>query len=203
MEYFTHLSKDKRLKKALVSPLPLLRVHPHAPLRLMQSIMSQQLSVKVAHVLHERFYHLCGCKNPPLQQICDLDPLKLRAIGLSHAKTSYIHNVARFCLENKITDRRLRSMPSEEIIELLTAIKGVGRWTVEMLLMFTLAREDIFAADDLGIQLAMISLYGLKRPEKPNDKAFKSRLAEISAKWSPYRTYGCMHLWAFKDNPPL
>ena len=202
MEYFTHLRKDKYLKKALISPLPPLKVHPGAPIRLMQSIMSQQLSVKVAHVLHERFFALCGRKNPPLQQICDLDPLKLRAIGLSHAKTSYVQNVARFCLENKITDRKLRAMPSEAIIELLTEIKGVGRWTVEMLLMFTLGREDIFAADDLGIQLAMISLYGLQRPEKANDKAFKSRLVEISQKWSPYKSYGCMHLWAFKDNSP-
>lgn len=199
MEYFIHLQKDKYLKKALLSPMPALKIRSGAPVRLIQSIMGQQLSVRVAQVLHERFFDLCGRKNPSLRQISSLDPQMLRAIGLSHAKSQYVLNVARFCLDNKINDKKLQAMESEAVIELLTQIKGVGRWTVEMLLMFTLGRENVFAADDLGIQLAMASLYGLDRSDKKN---FRRQALEIAERWSPYKTYGCLHLWAFKDNTP-
>jgi DNA-3-methyladenine glycosylase II len=85
------------------------------------------------------------------------------------------------------------------VIEYLTQIKGVGRWTVEMLLMFALSREDIFALDDLGIQNAMIGLYKLDRTDK---KQFREEMLRIAKKWSPYRTYACMYLWRWKDNPP-
>jgi DNA-3-methyladenine glycosylase II len=110
-----------------------------------------------------------------------------------------MHNVARFCMEHKIEDHTLLSMPDEAVIALLTQIKGVGQWTVEMLLMFTLGREDVFAADDLGIQQAMTKLYNIKATDK---KALKEKMLKISAKWKPYRTYACMHLWRWKDNVP-
>lgn len=90
-------------------------------------------------------------------------------------------------------------MSNEEIIELLTQIKGVGKWTVEMLLMFTLGREDVFAVDDLGIQQAMIKLYKLDTSDK---KKIKEQMLQLSEKWSPYRTYACLYLWEWKDNPP-
>jgi DNA-3-methyladenine glycosylase II len=83
-------------------------------------------------------------------------------------------------------------------MELLTQIKGVGKWTVEMLLMFTLGREDVFAVDDLGIQQAMIKVYKISTDDK---KALKGKMLKISAKWSPYRTYACLHLWRWKDQP--
>lgn len=88
-------------------------------------------------------------------------------------------------------------MTNEEVIELLTQIKGVGRWTVEMLLMFTLGREDLFAADDLGLQNAMIKLYKIKETDK---KPLREKLLKLSAKWSPYRTYACLYLWGWKDS---
>lgn len=91
-------------------------------------------------------------------------------------------------------------MDNEEVIAYLTQIKGVGRWTVEMLLMFALGREDVFAIDDLGVQNAMISVYKLDRADK---KKFREELLRISQKWSPYRTYACLHLWRWKDNPPV
>jgi hypothetical protein len=90
-------------------------------------------------------------------------------------------------------------MEDEAIITHLTQIKGVGRWTVEMLLMFGLGREDIFAIDDWGVQNAMIHIYKLDRTDK---KAFREALLRLSQKWSPYRTYACMHLWRWKDNSP-
>ena len=200
MNYFTHLKKDKKFRKVLQSPLPPLRVHSGAPLHLIGSIMGQQLSVQVARVLHERFIALCGRKNPSLKRIAALEISDLRGIGLSNAKAGYVLNVANFCLDNKVTDKKLQMMESEQVIEWLTQIKGVGRWTVEMLLIFTLGREDVFAVDDLGIQLAMASIYGLDRSDK---KLFKKKMIELSENWRPYRSYGCLHLWKFKDNTPV
>jgi DNA-3-methyladenine glycosylase II len=88
-------------------------------------------------------------------------------------------------------------MEPEAVIELLTQIKGVGRWTVEMLLMFSLGHEDVFAVDDLGIQQAMIRLYKIKYTTK---KELQIKMLKRSLAWSPYRTYACLHLWNWKDS---
>jgi DNA-3-methyladenine glycosylase II len=90
-------------------------------------------------------------------------------------------------------------MSNEELIKFLSQIKGVGQWTVEMILMFTLGREDVFAVDDLGIQQAICKLYKIDATDK---KTMKIKMLEISAKWSPYRTYACRYLWGWKDNTP-
>lgn len=196
MEYVTHLQKDKKLAKIIGTDLHQLNLHPNIPVRIMSSIISQQLSTKVAKVIFQRFLDLYKGKEPKPQQVLDTPAETLRAIGLSNAKVSYVHNVAAFCIEHKITDKKLLAMSNEEIIELLVKIKGIGQWSVEMLLMFTLGREDVFAVDDLGIQQAMTHLYKLD-PE--NKKEMKEKMLKISAKWSPYRTYACLHLWRWKD----
>ena len=196
MEYIKHLQKDKKLAKAIGEEVHELKLHKNIPLRLMASIMSQQLSTKVARVIYHRFLELYNGKEPNPQQVLDTLPEKLRAIGLSNAKVSYVQNVARFRIDHQITDKKLLAMNNEEIIELLTAIKGVGKWTVEMLLMFTLGREDVFAVDDLGIQQAMTHIYKLDATDK---KAMKEKMLRLSSKWTPYRTYACLHLWAWKD----
>jgi len=191
--YIEHLHIDKKLARIIKEPIEI-NPHKNAPLRLMASIMSQQLSTSVAKVLFKRFLELYKGKEPKLQQVLDTPFKEMRSIGLSSAKVFYIQNVAEFCIENKITDRKLHAMSNEQVLELLTQIKGVGRWTVEMLLMFTLGREDVFAVDDLGIQQAMIKLYKLDTSDK---KLMKEKMLQISEKWSPYRTYACMHLWQF------
>lgn len=165
-------------------------------LRLCASIMSQQLSTKVAKVIYERFLALYEGEEPSPQQIVETPPAKLRAVGLSNAKVSYVQNVARYAIENNINDKKLYRMSNDEVIAFLTPIKGVGRWTVEMLLMFTLGREDVFAPDDLGIQQAMAKIYKLDLTDK---KALREKMLKISAKWSPYRTYACLYLWHYKD----
>ncbi|OJW81046.1 MAG: 3-methyladenine DNA glycosylase [Bacteroidetes bacterium 46-16] len=195
--YFVQLSKDKRL-------LPLLKTLPefklkkrkNVCLRLCASIMSQQLSTKVAKVIYERFLALYEGEEPSPQQIVETPPAKLRAIGLSNAKVGYVQNVARYAIEHDINDKKLYKMSNDEVIAFLTPIKGVGRWTVEMLLMFTLGREDVFAPDDLGIQQAMAKIYKLDLTDK---KALREKMLKISAKWSPYRTYACLYLWHYKD----
>ena len=198
MDYLQHLSKDKKLKPILQGGEPLqLKERKNVCLRLCASIMSQQLSTKVAEVLFRRFLELYGGKEPSAQQIMGTPHEALRGIGLSNAKASYVQNVASFFLEHKLTDAKLRRLETEALIELLTQIKGVGRWTVEMLLMFTLGREDVFAPDDYGIQVAMKKLYGLN---DENKKGLRQEMIRIAEAWAPYRTYACLHLWRWKDN---
>jgi len=199
MEYVAHLRKDKKLAKILGDDVHELWLYKNIPLRLMASIMSQQLSTKVAKVIYQRFLNLYKGKEPKPQQVLDTPFEQLRGIGLSNAKVNYVKNVAAFCIEHKITDKKLMAMENDAVIELLTQIKGVGRWTVEMLLMFSLGREDVFAIDDLGIQQAMIHVYKLDNSDK---KLLKEKMLKISAKWQPYRTYACLHLWRWKDNTP-
>ncbi len=199
MDYVPHLQKDKKLAVTLGTTVHELQLRKNIPLRLMASIMSQQLSTKVAAVIFRRFLELYDRKEPKPQQVLDTPFEQLRGVGLSNNKVGYIQNVARFCIEHKITDKKLLAMNNEDIIALLTQIKGVGKWTVEMLLMFSLGREDVFAIDDLVIQQMMIKLYKLDATDK---KALREKLLKLSAKWMPYRTYACLHLWRHKDAVP-
>lgn len=196
MEYLLQLKKDKKLAAIIHEPLPLLQLRQNIPLRLMASIMSQQLNTKVAQVIYKRFLEIYQGEEPGPKQVLDTPSETLRSIGLSNAKVDYVKNVAAFCIENAITDTKLMLLTNDEIIDLLTQIKGVGKWTVEMLLMFTLGREDVFAVDDLGIQQAMIKIYKLSTDDK---KLLKEKMLKIASKWRPYRTYACMHLWNWKD----
>lgn len=198
--YLIHLGRDKKLKKLLEAQEPQhLRKRRNVMIRLCASIMSQQLSVRVAEVIFRRFLDLYGKKEPTPQQIMDTPDETLRGIGLSNAKVRYVKNVAEFAREKGLSATKLAKMSNEEVVAYLVPIKGVGRWTVEMLLMFTLGREDVFAPDDLGIQRAMVTLYKLEHLDK---KELREAMIRISRQWSPFQTYACLHLWAWKDNKP-
>ncbi len=197
MTYKLHLKKDLKLATLLAADTHALKKRKNTPIRLIASIISQQLSTQVAKIIFLRFLDLYAGKEPTCAQVLATDPTLLRGIGLSHSKVSYVQNVATFCIENKVTDKQLYNMPPEQVIEFLTQIKGVGKWTVEMLLMFSLGQEDVFAVDDLGIQQAMIKLYKIKFESK---KDLKIKMLKKSLSWSPYRTYACLHLWQWKDN---
>ncbi len=199
MQHIAHLSRDKKLRKILELQEPfVLTKKKNVYLHLCYSIMSQQLSTKVADVFHRRFLELYAGKEPSAQQIAQTPFETLRGIGLSNAKANYVLNVSKFFIEEEITDARLHNLNNEELIKYLTRIKGVGQWTVEMVLMFTLGREDVFALDDLGIQQAICKLYKIDAADK---KAMKEKMLAVSKKWSPYRTYACRYLWGWKDAP--
>ncbi|WP_132051420.1 DNA-3-methyladenine glycosylase family protein [Pseudocnuella soli] len=201
MHYTAHLSTDPKLAALIERQGPLeVKQRKNICLRLCASIMSQQLSTKVAEVLFRRFLELYGGTEPTPQQIAATPHQTLRGIGLSNAKAQYVLNVAEFFTAQKLTDAKLRKMENEALIDLLTQIKGVGRWTVEMLLMFTLGREDVFAPDDYGIQVAIKGLYGL---DDSNKKAFRQAMTAVAENWAPYRTYACLHLWRWKDEPVI
>jgi DNA-3-methyladenine glycosylase II len=196
MTYKTHLKKDKKLATLLDADTHVLKKRKNIPIRLMASIISQQLSTKVAKIIFLRFLELYAGKEPTCAQVLATNPSLLRGIGLSHSKVAYVQNVASFFIDNALTDKMLYEMDPEEVITLLTQIKGVGRWTVEMLLMFSLGHQDVFAVDDLGIQQAMVKLYRLKYASK---KEMKIKMLKKSLQWAPFRTYACLHLWQWKD----
>ncbi len=197
MEYARHLSTDPVMQQLIQAQGPVsLKQEKDIYLYLCYSIMSQQLSTRVADVLRERFLALYGKRKPSAQAIADTPFEQLRAIGLSNAKVHYVQNVARFELTQGMQAKKLQTMSNDEIKTYLTSIKGVGNWTVEMLLMFALGREDVFAPDDLGIQQAIRKLYRIRLTDK---RKFKMRMETISKKWAPYRTYACIHLWRHKD----
>ena len=196
--HIQHLSKDKKMLSLIQTVEPYqLKKRKNICVRLCASIMSQQLSTRVADVIFKRFLELYDGKEPTAQQIIDTPFDTLRAIGLSNAKVSYVQNVAKYLLEHNADDKMLNKMSDEEVIAFLTPIKGVGRWTVEMLLMFTLGRPDVFAIDDLIIQQSMARLYKIDLTDK---KGSREKMMKIAAKWSPYRTHACFYLWKFKDS---
>ena len=196
MEYQLHLKKDKKLAPLLAQANHTIKKRKNTPVRLMASIISQQLSTKVAAIIFGRFIALFDGKEPSCEQVLECTNDQLRSIGLSQSKVHYIQNVAQFFLEHQITDKQLYNMQPDAIIDLLTQIKGVGKWTVQMLMLFSLAQEDVFALDDLGIQQAMTRLYQIKYETK---KELHSKMITISNKWTPYRSYACLHLWQWKD----
>lgn len=201
MQHLEHLSKDKKLKTIIDLQQPyILQKKKQVWLHLCASIMSQQLSTKVADVIYNRFLDLFPKRKPSLKQVIDMPFETLRAIGLSNAKTNYVKNVCEFFVKENITDAKLYRLENEAAIQYLTQIKGVGQWTVEMILMFTLGREDILALDDLGIQQSMIKLYKIKAANK---KELREKMLKHSKNWSPYRTYACRYLWGWKDNVPV
>ncbi len=196
-DYYRHLGRDKKLLPLLKSQAPFrLKKKKNICLQLCASIMSQQLSTKVAAVIYNRFLDLFGGDEPSPEQILSLPVETLRGVGLSGAKTQYVRNVAQYAAEQGMEDKKLYRMSNEEVMSFLTPIKGVGRWTVEMLLIFTLGREDVFAPDDFGIQQAMARLYKLDHTDK---KLFREQILKISGRWAPYRSYACLHLWHYKD----
>ncbi len=154
-----------------------------------ENIMGQQLSTKVADVIIARVKNLMPNQILDPEYIIAFDNEVLRAAGLSNAKVAYIKNLSLFWKEHKKEIEQIPNLSDEEIIKLLTEIKGVGRWTVEMFLIFSLGRPDVFSPGDLIIRNKIIEIYKLD----PKVKADK--LISISKKWSPHRSLACRILW--------
>ena len=191
-----HLAKDALLKKIteethLKEPGPAKEVYAS----LLQSIVSQQLSVKAAATIYKRFLELFEDEGPHPRALLNKSVEELRMVGLSRQKSSYMHNIAAFFVANQLEDIDWTKKSDAEIIQLLTEIKGVGLWTVQMILMFSLQRKDVFPAADLGIQQAMKKLYGIEG----KGRGLIVEMEKIALAWSPYRTLACRYLWKWKD----
>jgi DNA-3-methyladenine glycosylase II len=196
-----YLNSDKVLKKLIINSLN--EIEPSLEFDiyhyLLDSIVSQQLSVKVADIIFNRVLDLFPERYPEAKQLIYLDDEILRKAGLSYRKVSYLKNVAEFSLNNSIEFEFLQKMTDNEIIEYLTQIKGVGKWTVQMLLMFPLDRPDVFPVDDLGIQTNMKAIYGLVSDKNISNsltkKELKLALEKIAESWKPYRTLASKYIW--------
>lgn len=158
---------------------------------LIESIISQQLSIKAADTIFGRFKNLFGNKFPTPSLVLAMDDEKLRACGLSFAKVSYVKSVANAFVSDLIDIEKIKKQSDEEVIEELTQIKGVGRWTAEMILIFTLKRPDVFSIGDLGLRNAITNLYGITD---------KKEMLALSEKWKPYRSTACWYLWRSLEN---
>ncbi|MFM7016149.1 MAG: DNA-3-methyladenine glycosylase family protein [Bacteroidota bacterium] len=193
---YKHLKKDALMKEVIMST-PALTFLPNKNLyqSLIRAIVGQQLSVKAAETIYQRFLNLFPAKDPAAEVLIRLDDDLLRSCGLSYQKAGYLKNIAQFSITNGLDYRKLYRKTDEDLIAHLTKIKGVGKWTVEMILMFSLNRPDILPVDDLGIQQAMIRLYKLEG----KGKVLHQQMTEIAKQWQPYRTIACRHLWRWKD----
>jgi len=192
-DYISHLSKDKVLGQILEGATPRQLKHKtDIPLYLYTSIINQQLSTRVGQVLLERFLNLFDGIAPTPGQVIALPFEKLQAIGLSKSKTAYIRNVAQYAIEPGLEFEKVNAMTDDEVMAYVTAIKGIGKWSAQNLLLSALGREDVFSGDDLIIQNAMAALYSL---DKFNKKEFRKEIERLAEAWSPYRTYACVHLW--------
>jgi DNA-3-methyladenine glycosylase II len=190
-----HLQQDVRLVNAVKTvELPLLEADTDVYRALLRSIISQQLSTKAASTIYSRFLSLFEGNYPHLETVINLDIETMRGVGLSRQKATYIQNVAHFFLKNPIP--KWEEMTDDEIIAYLTPIKGVGKWTVEMILIFTLNRLDVLPLDDLAIRNKMVQLYNVTE----TGKALKEQLTEIAENWRPYRSVACRYLWLMKDS---
>ena len=160
---------------------------------LCRSIVGQQVSVAAAATIFGRLETATDI-NPA--KIARLSEAQIKAIGLSRQKAGYIKDLAQHFVDNPQVYNHLGQLSDEEVIKDLTEVKGIGVWTAQMFLMFTLVRLDVFAPDDIGLQRALKQLYGWKTVPS------KEKLERTAERWRPYRTVACWHLWHSLDNEP-
>ena len=158
-----------------------------------RSIIFQQLSGQAAGTIHRRFKGLYGGRDPKPKELLRTSDEKLRSIGLSRQKSAYLKDLAARVEAAEFPMDTLHDLPDDKIIEALTAVKGVGRWTAQMFLMFRLGRPDVLPDLDLGIQK------GIKRAYKLRKHPLPARVLKIGAKWAPYRTIASWYLWRLLD----
>ncbi len=193
-----HLSQDPILKPLVETiPFPKLEVQS-TPVSeaLIESIVYQQLSIKAAAVIYKRLLSRFDDEKLDLKKLSRMKTETLRSVGLSYSKSDYVRNIARFFLENENKQVDWHAMPEDQLLNRLTTIKGVGKWTVQMIMIGNMARLDVFPVLDLGVQQGIKKLYGLKE----EGKLLIDKMQQIGAAWQPYRTLACIYMWRWKDS---
>ncbi len=204
---------------------------------LLETINYQQVSIHAGKSLYKRFLNCFGGEIPTPKQLLDIDATTLKNASVSAQKINYLYSIAEFASQNRLDNAYFDTLSDTEIIAYLTQIKGIGEWTVQMLLMFDLGREDVFAPADIALHWTMKRIYAElseaiflehlaffeknyqkksliseqilqknisqedldKKHKNLYKKFFQAKILEISAKWSPYRSWVCHFLWAFKE----
>mgnify|MGYP004526964915 CR=1 FL=1 len=196
-----HLKKhDPALEQVIaVHPLPSFEPHARYYQELIECIVSQQLSVKAADTILQRFKALFGVTFPTPEEILEKDIEMYRAVGLSRQKASYIRDLAEKVIDGTVHFEHLNTLTNQEIINELTKVKGVGVWTVHMFLMFCMGRLDVFPTGDLGIRNGIQALYDLA--EKPTAEEMEG--LAIKNNWHPYETIASWYIWRSLNNTPV
>jgi DNA-3-methyladenine glycosylase II len=163
---------------------------------LARAIVGQQLSTKAAGSIWKRLQAAFGGRTPAPAELLAVAPEKLRDAGLSRAKVGFLRDLADRIEGGELELARLAELPDEDVVAELIQIKGVGRWTAEMFLIFHLGRPDVVSTGDLGIRRAVQVAYGLDELPGPHD------LERIAEPWRPHRTLACLYLWRSLDNAP-
>ncbi len=190
------LSKDEKMR-VLINKFgrPSFNLRQNYFQSLLRSIVFQQLSGKSAKAIYERFINLIpDTLNLSPKEVLKLDKDELRNAGLSFQKINYLKNLSVFFENNSFQKKDVEKMTDEEIGKELTQIKGVGQWSVDMFLMFTLNRADILPYTDLGIQKGIKIILNMKNLPS------KKEMETCSKKWRPYRTMACWYLWRMVDD---
>jgi DNA-3-methyladenine glycosylase II len=191
-----HLKKSDPVMGAIIERVGPYKIEYREPVfqTLVRSIVYQQLHGKAALTIFNRLH--AAAKADPLtpESILKLRPAKMRTLGLSKQKMTYIRELARLTRNGEILFERLPSLDDAVIVEQLTRVKGVGVWTVQMFLIFALRRPDVLPTGDLGIRAAIKKAYGLADLPKP------AEMEHIAAAWRPWSSVACWYLWRSLDN---
>lgn len=191
--------KDRRLARVIQTSGPC-RLQPHTDHygELVGSIVGQQLSAKAAGAIWRRVLDLFDGKMPTPEELIKVDNQKLRNIGLSWAKVKYVKDLAQHALDGRLDLNHIATMPNDQLIEQLTAVKGIGEWSAHMFMIFGLGRLDILPVGDLGVRKAIQNLYkldSLPAPEQIITVANQNN-------WHPYESVAAWYLWQSLDNSP-
>ena len=181
---------------ALDNELPDIKRTTNLFVDLLEDIVAQQLSGKVADVIFKRFCGIFPNSIPTPDLLREILVEELRAVGLSNAKVNYVKNIAEYAMANNLTVEYFDKLSDEAIIKELTKIKGVGVWTAQMVLIFSLNRPNVFPVDDLAIRLGMQKLYNVEL----EGKALKQKLVDIAYVWQPNRTLDTRLVWAWVNS---
>jgi len=185
------LKADPILAKIIhLVPRPIWKLETDYFRSLIEAIINQQLSDKAANTIISRFNRLFKKHPYSPRNVLALDKEKIRGVGISYGKAAYLHDLAQKTIKKVLDFERIQNLADEEVIVHLTQVKGIGRWTAEMFLMFSLGREDVFSFGDQGLKNAVKRLYKLKNHPTPK------QAEKIFRKWRPYRTWACRYLWA-------
>jgi DNA-3-methyladenine glycosylase II len=194
----SHLAASDPIIKQLIARYGDCQIRPHQDYysELVTSIVGQQLSIKAAAAIWQRILVLAGGQPPTPEQLIAADSEKLRSAGLSRPKIGYVKDLAQHIIDGRLDMDNIASLPNDQIIEQLTAVKGIGEWSAHMFMLFGLGRLDILPWGDLGIRKAAANLYGF------GDLATKDDIVSIAKKynWHPYESIAAWYLWKSLEN---
>ncbi len=188
-DYIKILQKDRIMKKIIqnVGPCTIRKI-PNPFEALIDGIITQQISDSAGQAIALRFRQFFNGKFPTPQMILEHNEIELKSVGLSRMKSQYILDISQKVINGELNFKKFTKLEDEEIISELIKIRGIGRWTAEMYLIFGLGRKDIFPLGDLGLINGIKKIYSLNNPDI-------SDIKNISNKWKPYRTFGTWYIW--------